>query len=301
MSLVSRTFNADTDPFLWYSISIPPEGFTALLVAACDAILRIPKRAACIRTLILPCDVSLMIESKRRHEELSDRQFGHGWSELTIWDLSAPIVTRDQSLALLSQAMTTMRQLEYLRFGEMLFSTDGQLKLYDPVPKPAPGYTCVLNGLATNSLFPPFKLRKLDVFWGHLSLFPFLHTQPHLEGVFAQNLDALAWRTDASGVSPGLAMQTLKSFVGPEWLLECIHPAPNLRIIIIIGFTGNPTAFRAAQRLLRARYPSAMGIKMTRQQSKMNSRTGYQAADGKWVYMSLEDGESDMQNENIEE
>lgn len=59
LSLVSKDFSHDVDPFLWQTVWLPREESVLLMLAACEAICRIPRRAECIRKLIYGVDLDV--------------------------------------------------------------------------------------------------------------------------------------------------------------------------------------------------------------------------------------------------
>lgn len=59
LSLASKDFNHDVNQFLWHTVWLPREQSVQLILAACEAISRIPRRAECIRKLNYGIDLDV--------------------------------------------------------------------------------------------------------------------------------------------------------------------------------------------------------------------------------------------------
>lgn len=217
LSLLSREFHEDVDPFLWRAIWLPLEEEVQLILAACQAIARVPRRAACVRRLTYGVDRSL--PPLMRAEYASDEAY------------YPPRIHGNPFLAM-QTAMKSLVNLEFLHIRSDMYSqVSGRPYAFN--------FCSVLDSLVSHptseselhspSPSSPFSLKRLQLQCTVFGLNDFLLEQPSIEDFQTTERPRPFWEGIPEATDGRMILSNVRSVAGGvSFLREIIPMRPSI-------------------------------------------------------------------------
>lgn len=220
LSLVSRDFNHDVDPFLWRTVWLPREESVQLTLAACEAICRVPRRAKCVRKLNYGGDrdiPSLIYEAYASPQSYYPPKI-HG----------SPTIAMERAL----RALVNLEELYFSPSTELMDNLKAE---------GTTSFCAVLDSLALSSQWPvyglqtpvPFQLKRLDANRRIAAPQKFLLEQLSIESVHANT--PMSFRFLTFGSEEGLAFFPNVFAVSgdPIFLQQILPNRPSIRHVTL--------------------------------------------------------------------